>query len=325
MIIRHSLLAVIACLGIASTAAAAPISVVIAYGDSLSDDGNFFAATGIPQAPYFNGRLSDGPVAVEGLAAILGVPLLNFAWYGATTGIGNQLDGGTPTSLGVSGLPGMTTAFAASVPGITPLASSALFVVWGGSNDFASPSPLDATPLDIANRAVANIVAIVSGLQALGAHHVLVPGMPDLGLTPFVRAQGPVAVAEATAVSDYFNATLAASLPSDVRYFDTAALLRAVVANPGAYGFTNVLDPCFVAAGPFLCPNPDEYLFWDGLHPTAAAHALLAGEFAAVAVPEPSAFVLALMAFSGVLIRKSRSHRLRQSGRRDRSPSAGSA
>jgi hypothetical protein len=85
---------------------------VIVYGDSLSDNGNLFAATGQPGPPYYQGRRSDGPVAVEQLATALGVPLVDFAWIGATTGIGNYADGGTPTTVGSFGLPGMQAEFA---------------------------------------------------------------------------------------------------------------------------------------------------------------------------------------------------------------------
>jgi hypothetical protein len=44
---------------------------VIAFGDSLSDAGNIFRATSgrfPPSLPYFNGRFSNGSVAVETLA-----------------------------------------------------------------------------------------------------------------------------------------------------------------------------------------------------------------------------------------------------------------
>src|SRR5689334_18901018 len=79
-----------------SVADASPITSVVVYGDSLSDNGNLFAAVGFPPPPYFHGRFSDGPVAVEQLAASLGVPLFDFAVGGATTGIGGT-DGGSPT------------------------------------------------------------------------------------------------------------------------------------------------------------------------------------------------------------------------------------
>ena len=69
-------------------AQASPFSSLIVYGDSLSDNGNLFAAVGQPEAPYYLGRRSNGPVAVEQLAVLLGVPLIDFAWIGATTGIG---------------------------------------------------------------------------------------------------------------------------------------------------------------------------------------------------------------------------------------------
>ena len=288
------------------TAAASPFSTVVAYGDSLLDTGNFYAAVGQPTAPYYEGRVSNGPVTVEYLAGTFGAPLVNFAWIGATTGTGNHLDpGGTPTSVGTFGLPGMTASYLSSIAAVTPIASSALFVVWGGPNDFLSPSPLDAGPLEIADRAVSNIAGIVTGLRGLGAQHVLVPGMPDLGLTPFYQAMGPAEAAQASALTDYFNMRLAASLPAGATYFNTAGLLRDVVANPAAYGLTNVADPCFNQAALSVCSEPGEYLFWDDFHPTTRGHQILAGELAA-AIPEPSTWILSLTACALFLIRRFR-------------------
>jgi phospholipase/lecithinase/hemolysin len=198
-------------LAFVSLASAGTFTSVVAYGDSLSDNGNLFAAIGQPGAPYYNGRRSNGPVAVENLATILGVPLHDFAWIGATTGIGNYADGGTPTSLGFGPLPGMGVEFESTkalVPGLA--ASGALFVVWGGPNDFLSPSPLDANALEVANRAAADIIGIVLGLQALGAQNILVPGMPDLGLTPYFNAIGQSA--GGSIITDYFNAKLRCNL-----------------------------------------------------------------------------------------------------------------
>jgi len=82
---------------------------------------------------------------------------------------------------------------------------------------------------------------------------------------------------------------LQAALPSGVQYVDTATLLRAIVANPAAFGFTNATAPCF--DGVTVCSNPDQYLFYDNFHPTTAGHALLAGQLLA-AVPEPSTLLL---------------------------------
>ena len=290
-------------------ATATPFSAVVAYGDSLSDNGNLFSLVGQPAPPYFEGRASNGPVAVELLAMNFGSPLLDYAFGGATTGIGNHLDpGGSPTTVGTFGLPGMMPLYQGSVPSITALAPSALFVVWGGPDDFLSPSPLDATPFAVADRAVANIVTIATLLQGLGAQHILVPGLPDLGLTPFNLVQGPLAAAQASALSDYFNARLVATLPSGVVFFNTAALLRTVVANPGAYGFTNVTDACLDPTVPSLCSNPGEYLFWDDIHPSARGHQILAEQFAE-AVPEPSTFGLAACALAFWWFRASRSKR----------------
>jgi phospholipase/lecithinase/hemolysin len=277
-------------------------SSVVVYGDSLSDNGNLFAATGNPGSPYYNGRPSNGPVAVEHLAAALNDALLDFAWTGATTGIGNHLDtGGTPTSLGIHALPGMANSYAATASSIAALAPTALFVVWGEANDFLSPSPLDITPmgadnLAVADRAANNLVSLVNALTGLGAKHILAPGLPDLGLTPVFQSQGPAVAAQASALTDYFNFKVASSLGSEATYFDTAGLLRAVVANPGAYGFTNVTTPCFDLDVGSVCATPDSYLFWDELHPSARAHQVLGEQFFAASVPEPGTLPMVIAA-----------------------------
>ncbi len=81
---------------LATIAQAGPFTSIVVYGDSLSDNGNLFKDSGgtqPPDPPYFKGRRSDGPVAVEQLAILFGVPLLDFAYAGATTGVGNYGDG----------------------------------------------------------------------------------------------------------------------------------------------------------------------------------------------------------------------------------------
>ena len=277
--------------GLAAVAQAGAFTSVVVYGDSLSDNGNLFAATGIPGAPYYLGRRTNGPVAVEQLATALGTPLLDFAWIGATTGIGNYGDGGTPTTTGAFSLPGMQAEFAATQAGLGPFLNSGLFVVWGGPNDFLSPSPLDLTPQAVIARAVSDELGIVLNLEALGARNILVPGMPDLGLTPYFQSLGPLAAAQASAITDAYNAALRASLPPGVAFYDTATLIRSMVANPSAYGFTDVTDPCF--NGTSVCADPSQYLFFDSFHPSTAADAFAAEGFR-YAVPEPSTFILIL-------------------------------
>jgi phospholipase/lecithinase/hemolysin len=139
----------------------------------------------------------------------------------------------------------------------------------------------------------------VTGLQSLGVQHILVPGMPDLGLTPYFRDKGLAAFG--SFFTDAFNAALEATLPSGVLYFDTAGLLRSVYNNPADYGLTDVQHPCF--DGTNLCGNPDQYLYFDDFHPTTAADAILARAFEA-AVPEPE--TLALVAVALVVLGMSR-------------------
>src|SRR6185369_7149670 len=153
---RRALLAL--CLGlVASFGAQATYSNVYFFGDSLSDTGNLYTASGgaIPGPPYDNGRFSNGPLWVETVASGLGYasatnPFLlggnNYAWAGAFTGTGGLADqfiGGTPTGLQTQ-VAGYWAASHATAD------SNALYVVEIGSNDllgiastFSGVSPAD--------------------------------------------------------------------------------------------------------------------------------------------------------------------------------------
>lgn len=289
---------------------AGDISSVVVYGDSLSDNGNLFAlsesilGTGQPAPPYYMGRASNGIVTPEYLALDLHVPLVDFAFDGATTGIGNILDSGSTTTLGGYNLPGMLTEFnsAQSQAIITANAAHGLFVVWGGPNDFTSLSPT-STPAQIGaaiHTAVSDIVTIVAGLQAKGATNILVPGMGNLGDAPAFSAIAP----EADAVTAAFNTALQAALPPGTTYFNTNGVLQMILDDPGAYGFTNTTQACYT--GTTLCSDENSYLFFDSEHSSSAADAILADAFVSTVTPEPATILLVAGAFGGLLLTRRR-------------------
>ena len=80
----------------------------------------------------------------------------------------------------------------------------------------------------------------------------------------------------------------------DITVYDTFALFDDVLANPEAFGFTNITDGCLddldaLNAG---CPG---YIFFDFTHPTTQAHRLLGLVFSAAVVPAPPGAVLVLV------------------------------
>lgn len=303
---RRTLLAL--CLGlVASFGAQATYSNVYFFGDSLSDTGNVYTASGgaVPASPYYNGRFSNGPLWVETVASGLGFagaanPFLqggnNYAWAGAFTGTGGLADpllGGTPTGLQTQ----VTNYWAA-----THLSAdaNALYVVEIGGNDlygiasaFSGGSPADyAARLAGAQQAVSNLLFSLNFLIDHGARNFLIGNVPNLGVTPLA---GGFQVA-ATDVTTQYNNLLAAALAAlggnpnivELDLFDLVTDLAADAQAGGqTYGMSNGTTPCM-----FDLSTCNDSVFFDPQHPTAQVHALAGQAALALLVPEPRSSLL---------------------------------
>ncbi len=319
--IRTAAIAITALASAGGTAMAGSYDSLVVFGDSLSDNGNLCAAAPAfcpPAPPYSLGRFSNGPVMAERLAASLGLPLLpgyavpggtNFAFGGARVDNSVAPDPfPIPTLLDQAGYYLTQTGSAAD--------PNALYLVFGGGNDVqaALEHPADAAAI-LANT-LSGIENLFIGLASLGATHILLADIPDIGLTPYAAGlaltlNDPTIPATATAEAAAINAQLyqlylsVRSFGFDISFLDTFGLENAAVAHPAAYGFTNVTDPCFDAVALTVCANPDQYLFWDDFHPTAAGHQLLA-DAALAAIPEPAGLGLLGLGLGFALIGLSR-------------------
>jgi phospholipase/lecithinase/hemolysin len=265
---------------------------------------------GIP--PYFKGRFSNGPVWADYFSNNLGISLtpsselsvlspqvsipssisvvddrpvvspfyqgktasnsVNFAYGGAQTG---------STAAGDLGnfLPGVTT----QVNGFTndlngkSSDSNGLYVIWAGANDYQSSPIIDP------NQSVGNIESSIVSLYNSGARNFVIPNLPDLGKTSRALSLGQEVSTNLTNLSDTHNLLLAEDLSNlsqsqaDINIIpvDTNSLFDEILANPTKFGFTNITESCVNEATGTVCSNPDEYLFWDGIHPTSATHRIV--------------------------------------------------
>lgn len=304
--------------------ALAAYSSLFVFGDSLSDGGNAYALSGgvWPPSPPYDQRFTNGPTAAEVLAAELGISGFapstaggtNYAVGGATTGIGNynfavNSPAGLPAAIEFTGMQSQFAAFAASETLFDPTQS--LFMVWGGPNDIFLGQAAGDDLSAVAATAITNIAGMVVGLAMLGATDFLVPNLPNLALTPVGYGLGqidPEAQAGLAMLSAAFNAGLAAALDGvrsafgaslNIVEFDVAGFLGGVSSDPAGFGFQNVTDPCLALA------SCEGYLFFDAVHPTAQAHALLGRAFA-LAVPEPGTSALIVLALIALLLTRHR-------------------
>ncbi|HEX5419811.1 MAG TPA: SGNH/GDSL hydrolase family protein [Gammaproteobacteria bacterium] len=275
----------------------APSSLFV-LGDSLSDVGNAAAAIdsvlGVSFYPEFKvgfcnpadiyvfhrdceeliykkSRASNGPVAVEVLAAGLGLAPLEPSFHTVPSrpvkGTDYAVAGGTAAGNGIDDLAMQVAMLRLDRGPVLP--ADALYVIIIGGNDAlaalhsAAEAQAGIMPSEDAGQIVAAAVAAIGGavdaLSASGAKRVIVANLPDLALLPVVRERASqlgideqavemAALQITTSFNDALQARLSASQTAhpDVRIepfdlFSAAEQARLATEAAGK----NVRDACF--------------------------------------------------------------------------------
>ncbi len=244
------------------------------FGDSLSDDGNLFLATGgtQPPSPPYNRRFTNDLVFAEYL-----VPGLLPAANPASTGRNLDFAFGGATAAPAANPPSFAGQIALFNQRQITIGANELVSVLFGANDFfnAVAIPANQNPTTITNLAgtsVTNVAAGVTTLIGRGGRNFIVFALPDISLTPAFNTSPakPLAAIYTDAYNSGIRTALATILTTapagtNITVADSKALLTRIVANPTNFGLTNVTTS-FLPAGTGTVTS---FLFFDTVHPTS--------------------------------------------------------
>ncbi|WP_082752605.1 SGNH/GDSL hydrolase family protein [Janthinobacterium sp. B9-8] len=265
------------------------ISKVIAFGDSLSDTQNMYNASmwKLPNSKaWFIGRFSNDKVWVEYLAESLKLPLYNWAIGGSAA----------DTHLVVPGLIQQVqswTEYMSQAPAYRP--ENTLFTMLIGGNDLLNYGRT-------VDQLIAGQTTALDQLIAAGGRNILLLNLPNISRVPVFKMRNDADKVAAQVVEYNQRLTmLVAALRMkhgnrlNIQLFDTGAMFTDLLDHPAKYNVKNTTSSCLdinsTASTVYLqaqkprkeCTNPDEFVFWDNMHPTTNTHRLLGkftGDFA---------------------------------------------
>ena len=251
-------------------------------GDSLSDAGTYGARF----------TVNPGLVWAQDLGLKNGIAVTPWNQGGIDAAQGGQ-NVATPSPFTPPGAPQrpLTVQIDQLLQATPKLDPHTLYTVWIGANDIlvnvGAAAAGQITPAQVQTNiatAATQTLQQIARLRDAGARTIMVFNLPDIGKTPLGLANP---AAPFSALSGLFNSTLQAGLASlnvDIIPMNVFGLFNELIANPAAFGFTNVTSTACTTASAVLCTQatlvaPDAgqtYLFATDVHPTPAAHQIIA-------------------------------------------------
>ena len=159
-----------------------------------------------------------------------------------------------------------------------------LYIIWAGANDFFVYFETGGDPGVMIGTGVGNTVGAIQKLAMAGARNIMVPNIPDIGLTPSAISSGAAPVV--TQLVTAYNGVLGGAFQQlgnagiQIIELDSFATFQGMVSHAQPLGFRNVTTPFLATPGEDL----SGFLFWDDVHPTTKAHEILAAIAAQVLV-----------------------------------------
>lgn len=280
----------------------AEIDSFLLFGDSYFDTGagNALAESlsvppPNPSPPYFDGRHSNGPIWIDYVSQLMGIPNTDFAVSGSETGTGNQFN---------SVLGGLFQQIQRYESSNSSISKDTLTIIDGGGNDFFSllSNPSQLTPAGIAAQilqSVTNLQFVLAQVQGLGAEKTILWNLGNMGMLPLftdpalgltflgpVYSQISLAYDQALLqlVSGFnqlnqFNHTHQQVFLFDAFYVfnQVAKKLAADGVNLTEHTLTTLPNGTIIRTG----PPPEHLAFYDQVHPTTLTWSIFANGIAA--------------------------------------------
>lgn len=293
---------ILASAALGTTALASPYSDIYVFGDSLFDNGQF-SGTRFTNRVGPNYQISAyGPVspnyAADGLRLTEAAP--------SREGGTNYAVGGNESLQTLQSITAATTyenPVAVDQPGVNPtfnslfynlqrsdqkLDKNAIYVMDGGGNDIRTGKVFDDASAAVV---ASNMVDAATALKQRGAKYVVIANIPDFGLAP-----AGISVSElASGISSNINTQIQQQVGgANILIFNAFDMIQEIAASPTAYGLPlssfEFSRACFSESQGNCAggnpdakldgsnPDPSQFFFNDGLHPTTIGQQIF-GDF----------------------------------------------